>query len=390
MTNTQELEFDIVLATRNRQQVLQLSIPLMLAQNRLPRRFIVVDASDDHSAVRRVVQEVFERAETRAQLLIVESPIAGSSYQRNIGLQYVESPVVIFPDDDVLWFPGAAEAIMQIYEKDAAKTVGCVAASVAPVYPAGAFPSNKGPYQLELRDRVSKNIRKVLAPIEDKLFPDPMDPGRLWMEVWSRKIPPMWLEEDDGELCGPVFGYRTSFRTEVIRDLGGFDERLGRYSMFEDSDASIGSLREHINVRARRARVFHYRVPGERVSGSEFGMMAILNRAYVVCKHSLPRSTARRRLKKYLYYKLLRYLLQTYTTYGRQRFWGAFHALPEALRLVDAPIGELPDRYTQARSDLVERAGPPQRSPSRPAHCELTTCETSDAAIHGSSNSKEK
>ncbi len=103
MTNTQELEFDIVLATRNRQQVLQLSIPLMLAQNRLPRRFIVVDASDDHSAVRRVVQDAFERTKTRAQLLILESPIAGSSYQRNIGLQYVESPVVIFPDDDVLW-----------------------------------------------------------------------------------------------------------------------------------------------------------------------------------------------------------------------------------------------------------------------------------------------
>ena len=61
MTNTQELEFDIALATRNRQQVLGLSIPLMLAQNRLPRRFIVVDSSDDHSAARRVVEDVFSR-----------------------------------------------------------------------------------------------------------------------------------------------------------------------------------------------------------------------------------------------------------------------------------------------------------------------------------------
>src|SRR5208283_5097821 len=170
MTNTQELEFDIVLATRNRQQVLQLSIPLMLAQNRLPRRFIVVDASDDHSAARRVVEDAFERAETRAELLILKSPIAGSSYQRNIGLQHVESPVVIFPDDDVLWYPSVADAIMRIYEKDMDKAVGCVATSVAPVYPAGVFPSNKAPYQLELRDRVAKNIRKVLGPMEEKLF----------------------------------------------------------------------------------------------------------------------------------------------------------------------------------------------------------------------------
>ena len=70
MTDTQQLEFDIVLATRNRQQVLQLSIPPMLAQDRLPRRFIVVDSSDEHSAARRVVEDVFSKAETPVQLLI--------------------------------------------------------------------------------------------------------------------------------------------------------------------------------------------------------------------------------------------------------------------------------------------------------------------------------
>src|SRR5208282_97150 len=235
----------------------------------------------------------------------------------------------------------------------------------------------------------AKNISKVLEPIEERLFPDPIHSGR-WMEMWSRKIPPTWLQEDDAELCGPVFGYRMSFRTEVIRDLGGFDERLGRYSMFEDSDASIGSLRKHMNVCASRAKVFHYRVPGERVTGPEFGMMAILNRAYVVCKHSLPRSTARKRLKRYLYYKVVRYFFQTYTTYGRKRFWGAVYALPEALRLVDAPIGELSTRYIKARSELVERTEPSHRSPGRLTRCESTTCETSDASIHGSSDSKEK
>ena len=356
MTNTQELEFDIVLATRNRQQVLGLSIPLMLAQNRLPRRFIVVDSSDDHSAARRVVEDVFSREGTSVQLQILESPKAGSSYQRNMGLQYVASPVVIFPDDDVLWYPGTADALMRIYEKDVDRAIGCVATSVAPVSPEGVFPSSEAPYQLELRDRVARNLRKVLGPIEGKLFSDPVNPGDSWMEVWGAKTPPTWLQDEDADLCGPVFGYRMSFRTETICGLGGFDERLGRYSMFEDSDASLGSLGTHMNVCTRRAKVFHYRVPGERVNGSEFGMMAILNRTYVVCKHSLPGSTARRRLKKYLYYKGLRYLLQTYTEYGRKRFWGAIHALPEARRLINAPIEELSNRYMEARTNLVERS----------------------------------
>jgi len=356
MTNTRELEFDIVLATRNRQRVLQLSIPLMLAQNRLPRRFIVVDSSDDHSATRRAVEDAFNRRKTSVQLLILESPIAGSSRQRNIGLQCVGSRVVIFPDDDVLWYPGTAYAIMRIYEKDSDGEVGCVATSVAPVCPEGVFPPSEAPYQLELRDRVARNLRKVLGPIEGKLFSDPINPGESWMEVWGAKTPPTWLQDEDAELCGPVFGYRMSFRTEAIRGLGGFDERLGRYSMFEDSDASLGSLRTHMNVCSRRAKVFHYRVPGERVSGSEFGMMAILNRTYVVCKHSLPGSTARRRLKRYLYYKSARYLLQTYTDYGRKRFWGAIHALPAARSLIHAPIEELSNRYMKDRTSLVERS----------------------------------
>lgn len=356
MMNTQQLDFDIVLATCNRQLVLQLSIPLMLAQNRLPRRFIVVDSSDDHSATRRAVEGVFNRTETSVQLLILESPIAGSSRQRNIGLQCVGSPVVIFPDDDVLWYSGTADAIMRIYEKDSDGAVGCVATSVASVGPEGVFPSSEAPYQLELRDRVARNLRKVLGPIEGKLFSDPINPGNSWMEVWGTKTPPTWLHDEDAELCGPVFGYRMSFRTEAIRGLGGFDERLGRYSMFEDSDASIGSLRTHMNVCSRRAKVFHYRVPGERVSGSEFGMMAILNRTYVVCKHSLPGSTARRKLKRYLYYKSARYLLQTYTNYGRKRFWGAIHALPAARKLINTPIEELSNLYMKARANLVGRS----------------------------------
>ena len=372
----QQLQFDIVLATRNRQQVLQLSIPLMLAQNRLPRRFIVVDSSDDHSAARGVVEDAFSRAETPVQLLIFESPTAGSSYQRNIGLQYVGSPVVIFPDDDVLWYPGTADALMRIFEKDTDRAVGCVATSVAPIYPAGVFPSKKAPYQLELRDRLAKNVRKVIGPIEEKLFSDPINPGNTWMRLWGNKTPPTWLQEEDAELCGPVFGYRMSFRTEVIRDLGGFDERLGRYSMFEDSDASLGSLQKHMNVCAQRAKVFHYRVPGERVSGSEFGMMAILNRTYVVCKHSLPRSAARRKLKTYLYYKVFRYLLQTYTQYGRKRFLGAIYALPEAQRLIDAPLAELSNRYVKARTDFVERLHPMGRLPEKFTAHDQTTCET--------------
>ncbi len=176
----------------------------------------------------------------------------------------------------------------------------------------------------------------------------------MWRTIWGAKSPPPWLREEDAELCGPVSGYRMSFRTNVIRRLGGFDETLGRYALFEDSDASIGSLKENINVCAKRAKIFHYRDPGIRTSGAEFGMMAILNRVYVVSKHSARGSVARQKMKRYLYYKTFRYLLQAHSRYGRKRLQGAIYALLKANQLLDAPREKLAARYLEIRRTFRE------------------------------------
>ena len=81
-------------------------------------------------------------------------------------------------------------------------------------------------------------------------------------------------------------------------------------------------------------------------------MMAILNRTYVTCKHSLPGSNVRRLLKRYLYYKILRYFAQSYSQYGRQRLKGALQAMSRVNELLDAPLDKIGDRYQRAR-DLI-------------------------------------
>ena len=213
----------------------------MLAQTRLPRKFIVVDASDDHEGVCAILKQAFHNAGTSVELQILHSK-PGSSLQRNIGLRCVESPVVIFPDDDVLWFSDTAENIMRIYERDADESVGCVALKSSSVYPEGSFDSELPPYEMEMRDRVSARLRILIGSVEDSLIPDPINPGGKWVSVWGYRVSPSWLEEENAELCGPVFGYRMSFRTSALRRIGGFDEQLGRYAMYEDCDATIGTL----------------------------------------------------------------------------------------------------------------------------------------------------
>jgi glycosyltransferase involved in cell wall biosynthesis len=348
-----KLEFDIVIATRNRQSILKMCLPTLLLQSRLPQRLIVVDSSDDHASVQDLVRETLRGTNVTIDSRIIQSE-PGLQYQRNIALRHVESPIVMFPDDDVLWFPGVAEAIMRVYELDRDGIVGSVAPVDSPAPPPGVFEGRDAPYRMAFRDRLAAESGRLIGPIVMRLFPDPLHPGHLSMTMWGRKSSPPWLPEEEAQLCGPVDGYRMSFRTAVIRRVGGFDVALGRYGLYEDLDASIGSLKENLNVCAKRARIYHHRDPGKRCSGAEWGMMAILNRTYIVCKHSLPGSVVRGYLVRYLYYQMFRYTLQVHTQYGRDRLRGAYYALSNARQLIDAPVGELAPRYLQIRRRLSE------------------------------------
>jgi hypothetical protein len=55
------MQYDCVIATKNRVSALRMSIPLILKQDVLPGRLIVIDASDDHDSVRNEVLEISER-----------------------------------------------------------------------------------------------------------------------------------------------------------------------------------------------------------------------------------------------------------------------------------------------------------------------------------------
>lgn len=338
--------FDIVIATRNRQAVLPLSLRTMLTQSVLPQRLIVVDASDEHEAIKEIVDEAVRRLAPSVDARVIRSE-AGSSHQRNVGLAHVVSTVVFFPDDDVLWFPGTAEAIMRIYSRDAEGVVGCVSAADSTAPPPGAFDVVPPPYKVALRDRLTLR-RSVLGKVAF-LVPDPLHLGKRWMNIWGVKIAPPWLPEEDAELCAAVTGYKMTFRTNVIRQLGGFDEYMGRYALYEDAEASLGCLNRKLNIVAKRARVFHYRDPGVRISGREFGTMSMLNRAYIVCKHSPPGSAARGQLRLYLWFQLCRYFVQLHTGYGRERFRAALSTFADAYRLMNASKEMLPRQYLEAR-----------------------------------------
>ena len=345
------MEYDIVIATRNRKLALELSIPLMLSQGRRPRRLIIVDSSDNHHEIRDAVDKIWRRADQEMELQIIRSE-PGAAYQRNVGLNYVHSPVVMFPDDDSLWFPGVADAVMQIYERDHENLIGAVCGTPSRTPPPGIMEEARSRYSMGFRDRLQRLVGGLLDGFEGKL--DPLFVEGL--EKIQRRPKPVWLAEENAILVGPMTGFRMTFRTGLIREIR-FDETLGRYSLFEDRDASLGTLEESVIVQANKAKIFHYRSPEKRVSGLGWGVMHILNRAYVVCKHSVNVSLARRLLKRYSYYKLGRYLLQAQSAYGRQRVIGAWRGITCLEEMLKSPREELTSIYLELRSMCLDKRG---------------------------------
>lgn len=325
------LEHSIVIATRNRPAALRLSIPRMLNQSRRPAQLIVVDSSDDHAAT---VAAVHESVGDDPVDLIILPAERGLTRQRNLGLKHVTAPVVFFPDDDSIWFPGVAEAQMEVYEKDEGECIAAVCAAESPTPPQDWQAGGAAAYQMRGSHRIQQRFAAIRSKIENTLLPDPAK--LVGKSFWpANKDLPTWFSEQDVVLVEWMTGFRMSFRTEVIRKIG-FDELLSRYSLCEDIDASFGAWHHGMVVGARKARIYHYRSPERRDNGRRYGGTHILNKAYVICKHEEVGEGARRKVMASARYKIFLYWLAQSDEFGKERYRGAREALKGARQLVGA------------------------------------------------------
>lgn len=354
--------YDIVVATRNRPMMLSLSLPLLVAQQPPPRRIVVIDSSDEHEPVRAAVQRCCAGAGTQ---LIVRHTRAGLTYQRNQGLALAKAPIVMFPDDDALAFPGVAAALLRVYARDPEGNIGGVCAAFANKLPPSVAGGAQAVYRRRLIDRIRQAVEGRRKRVEDRFVPDPfIIHGRSRWHV--RPVPP-WLSEEDAVQVEWMTGLCMTYRTEVIRSVG-FDEVLRRYALFEDVEASFSVAATHLIVGARRARLFHYRAPGQRADGMELGATQLLNKAYIVCKHASPQAEARRWLRRYGWYKLGLYLLGVHSRFGHRRAKGLWRALRCLPRLTSAPASELAARYQELLGECIDV--PAEPASGSPANCE--------------------
>ena len=326
-SDSSRLTYDAVIATRNRAEALVLSIPLLIGQSRQPEQIIVIDSSDDPEPVAKAVEQA-TAGWTGTTICVHSDP--GLPYQRNLGLRHVTAPVVLFPDDDSLLFPDAAERMLEIYESDTDEVVAGVCAAEADAPPPGVLEGAgygmTGAHVREARHRGLRNrLEKNLSFLKPQLF--------LGRTLTGRFGRPDWLTAKNAVIVEYMTGFRMSFRTDAIRRQG-FDEALGGYALDEDVDASFVAAQSGLLIGARDAKIYHHRFPSGRGNGARLGRMEVLNRLYVGLKHATadaaPNGTARKmrwRLRGFVAAKMLVSLLGARSQFGRERLGGVLRAV---------------------------------------------------------------
>jgi len=335
------LDHDIVVATRNRLEMLRLTLPLFADQSRPAARIIVVDRSDDHEAVRRLCAQI--EADARMPIEVHYGRAPNLPAQRNQGLDRVSAAVVLFPDDDSMWYPDTAENVLRVYEADAQGRYGAV--SAVDVYEPHLPLDDAAPRRhARLTERPA--VMGVRNFVESMLFPQPFEVyGRGRSAELSKDARAAGLAHP---VVGTIGGYRMSFRSETAKRVR-FDPVLGSrvgYGTHEDKDAALRVLKGgQLIAVAEDARVFHNAHPGKRAGGVEYGFFHVLNYAYI-CRKVMPAgSDGLRATYRYLRYKVGLYRLRRRDEYDRDVYRGARRALRECAEVLRTPPEELAGLY---------------------------------------------
>jgi hypothetical protein len=124
------VEYSAVIPTKDRQRAAADAVRNLLEQTTLPRRIVVVDAS----AQRLVLpNDAAERAAASGVELEVVASAPSVHAQRNLGARRVETPIVLFLDDDVTVPANYAEALLEQWESRGLTGLGAIQGTPAEV-----------------------------------------------------------------------------------------------------------------------------------------------------------------------------------------------------------------------------------------------------------------
>ena len=240
MQREQPLAYSAVIPTKDRPEALGEAVRDVLGQSRVPERIVVVDAS---AFPYEVPHELAAHAARLAVEVVVVPSRPSTSAQRNLGAREVETPVVLFLDDDVRLPPDYAGTLLAHWEAAGVEALGGVAGTPAVVPRQGA---------------VSRAVRRLLML-------NYVDPSGAAMTL-RRSGNVRYVPEPRGAVRVPALGAgATAYRTDLVR-AHPFDERFEGYAPGEDLEMAFRVGQTAPLLQTPAARWTHLWDPRERAS----------------------------------------------------------------------------------------------------------------------------
>lgn len=259
----------VVICTYKRAASLGRLLHSLAGQTRKPDQLIVVDASPD-AATEQVVRE-HSRTNALAgevRYFRVAGPLKGLTRQRNFGLRWVETDLMVFFDDDVVLAQDCLGEMERVHREGGGAVAGV-----------GAYVENGySPPTLLWR------VRRWLGIVPD------LTPGRYHrsgMSVPWSFLPPT-MEAVEGEW---LIGCSMMWPTAAAREVG-FCSHFDGYAQAEDLDFSLRMRRKGKLLMVGSARLQHFHEASGRPDFFKLGYMAIYNR-YVLHEAGLENRTWR-------------------------------------------------------------------------------------------------
>ncbi len=196
------LTADIIIMTRNREELSVATVKKLLEQDYPAFRIIVCDQSDTPSLQLKTI------AAADSRLLYHEAVTRGLTAGRNEAIGLSSADIVIYVDDDVIPAEGFIEGHVLAYVND---SIGATAGKI-----------------IDLRPSMMK-----LLPCEKV--------GKI--NYWTGFVRRGFFV--DRFLDVETFpGGNMSFRRSVLEKIGGFDTRFGGNALYEETEASL-NVRKH-------------------------------------------------------------------------------------------------------------------------------------------------
>jgi GT2 family glycosyltransferase len=229
------MQFTLLIPTYNREKDLKECLDSVMKQTLLPSEIIIID---DGNLNDNFVNELRNKVEAKKVAFIYycknhSKERRGLSESKNIGLNLAKNEIVFFLDDDLELKEGFFEEIIKIWEryKDDNKLIGV-----------GGWITN-----LRKKTTIEKFYDKIFG-ISSRILWDVNDIG---FQVW------------DTNLKEPIRGYYihggvSSYKREMLKELGGFETFLGGRTALEDVELCLKAKhRGFYFIINPKAEVFH-------------------------------------------------------------------------------------------------------------------------------------